>query len=221
MSEDRTREDVLREVSKEADKTMSVDMHDDKTRNFRRLGLSRMKREWDPDEALEMTGVHDRVDDFMLKLFGEAYLLINEIYEVVREPVVDRSTGEIKLDRHGFQVWQRTDSGAFVEDYSRLTTRDMQNYLFKITTRLFDWKQKQAELWGEAMMAKAVWEEQYSLAYDGSKGRTVEDKTQAGRLGSREDRYFGILQAMVSRKADNLVGSLELLAQRMKDSLSF
>lgn len=217
MSDTRTREEVIKDESREADKTMAVEMHDDKTRHFRRLGLSRMKREWDQDEALEMIGIHKIVDDFMMKNFGDAFLIINDIYEVVRKPAYNQETGEVLKDRYGFALWQRTPSGTFIEDYSRLTHRQMQDYLFQITTSLFAWKQKQAELWGEAMLAKAVWEESFSLAYDDSKGKTVEDRTQKARLGSREDRYFGILQAMISRKADNLVDSLELLSQRLKD----
>lgn len=216
MSDERTREQVLKDEAAEADKTMSVEMHDDKTRNFRRLGLSRMKREWSPDESVEMDGIHQKVDDLMLKMFGEAYLVINEIYEVVRFQLADED-GVLLVDRHGFPLWERTPSGAFVEDYSRLTSRQMQNYLFKITTRLFDWKQKQAELWGEAMLAKALWEESFSVSYDNSSGKAVEDRTQKGRLGSREERYFGIFLAMVSKKADYLVNSLELLSQRLKD----
>lgn len=217
MADERTREEVIKDESKEADNLMTVQMHDDKTRQFRRVGLSRMKREWNADEAIELTGIHNYVDDLMLKYFGDAYLIINEIYEIVRKPVANQETGEILKDRHGFPLWERTESGAYVEDYSRMTTRDMHDYLFKITTRLFEWKQRQADLWGEAMLAKAVWEESFSIAYDESKNRTVEDKTQKARLGSREDRYFGILQAMVSRKADSLVSSLELLSQRLKD----
>lgn len=220
MSDIKTREEVLREESRESDKTMVVDPAPDRVHRFQRLGLSRMKREWDADEAIEMTGIYRLVEDQMLKLFGDAYLILNDIYDVVREPVVDEETGVIETDRFNFPVWKRTVSGAYVEDYRKLTSRDMNDFLFKITTRLFEWKQKQADLWGEAMFAKALWEEQFSLSYDeaNTKGRnTVEDRTQRAKLGSREERYFGIFQALISRKADNLVSSLELLSQRLKD----
>lgn len=220
--EERTQDRVLREVSQEADRLPEVDHHEDRTQEFTHLGLSRMRYEWRQEDAEEMVGIHSVIDRLMLENFGAAYQIMNELYEIVREPQV-LDGGEIATDIHGFTIWARTESGSYIEDYSNLGSREVKDFLFKITTQLFNWEQAAAAIHGDAMFAKAMWERRFSLGYMDSRvngSRTVEDRTQAARVASFDDRLFGLFQANLSRRADALVRSMTLLSQRMKDVLS-
>lgn len=225
MSEDddRTEEQVIRDASAEADQSMEVDPHDDRTFEFARTGLSRMRTTWAPEDADAMAGIHAVVEREVLVHFAGAFQIMNEIYDIVREPSVDTTTGEIEKDQYGFTVWLRTETGAYLEDYSKLGHKEVEHFLFRITTRLFEWEQMAAQLWGDAMFAKALWEQSLAEGYQDARtngARTVEDRTQAGRVASREERLFGIFRALISRRADAVVRSTTLLSQRLKDILS-
>lgn len=221
--DDRTEEQVIRDESAESDRGMEVDPHDDRTFEFARTGLSRMRTTWSDEDADAMAGIHAVVEREILVHFAGAFQIMNEIYDIVREPSVNTTTGEIEKDQHGFTVWLRTQTGAYIEDYTQLSHKDVEHFLFRITTRLFDWEQQAAQLWGDAMFAKALWEQALSEGYQDSRAngaRTVEDRTQAGRVASREERLFGIFRALISRRADAVVRSTTLLSQRFKDVLA-
>lgn len=215
-------QDAVAAASAEADHPTEVDTAPDRTREFKTPGFSRMRTDWSGPDAAQVAALKGIVEGRILQLFPDAFVIMNEVYNLVREHEVDEQTGEIKTDRHGFPIWKRHPSGAFVEDFTVLTLGQKEDLLFRITTRLFDWQQTRADLWGEAMFAKAQWEEAMAIGFDEPPGRlTVDDRTHKGRLHSREERYFGIFLSLISRRADAVVNSMELLGQRLKDSLSF
>ena len=69
------------------------------------------------------------------------------------------------------------------------------------------------------MFAKGAWEEAFADAYVAGNGRlTIDDRTQRGHQASIERRYFGIFQAMLSRRADAIIRSMERLEELMMRS---
>jgi hypothetical protein len=214
-------EAAIERESEEADKPAEVDPHVDRTKEMRTPGFSRMRTEWDGPDAHLVGVIRQMADDRVFTDYVDAYEIINDIYEVVRQQVADEN-GEIIKDSHGYPVWERTESGRYIEDYSRLGRKEREEFLFQIVTRLFDWEQRAADAWAEAMFSKAQWEERFAIAFsDKALGgrQTDESMTQRGRLGSREERYFAIFESYYSRKCEALVKSMERLSQRLKDSL--
>jgi hypothetical protein len=209
--------EMVREIARTDDAPTAVDLHLDRTREHT-PHFTRMRTEWSGEEGAHVRGLKAIVDGRIMVLFSGAYVLMNDLYTVVREPMVDEDTGLIHTDQFGFPVWVKTESGAYREDYSNLGIRQREEFLFRITTGIFGWKQTAADLWGEAMFAKAQWEEAFSTGFVEPTGRlTVDDRTQRGRMHSLEERYFSIFQSLLSRKADGIISSLELLGQRIKD----
>lgn len=215
-------EAALADVVADLDTPAEVDLHEDRTRELRTPGFSRMRTDWLGQDAVTVAQVTGIVDNRILANFSDAYAVMHELYEVVREPYVDEQTGEIVKDAHGFTIWKRNASGAFIEDYSRLTHKVRENLLFQITTRIFEWEQKAADAWGEAMFAKAQFEERFALTFQQAPGArpTVDDRTQHARASAREERYFAIFQSLYSRKAEAIVRSMTLLSQRLKDTIT-
>lgn len=203
--------------NEEAEIPAEVDPHDDRTKEFRTLGQARMRFEWGNEDQVVMHEILQTVEDRLAVNFTDAYQILNDLYEIVREPEVDES-GEILTDRYGWTLWAKTESGRYIEDYSRLGIKERDNAVMQITTRLFDWEQRAADAWAEAMFAKAEWEQRYSYAFqDDSHGgrRTDEAMTQRARIGSRQERYFALYLSSYSRKADSLVRSLERISLRL------
>jgi hypothetical protein len=200
-----------------------VDLHDDRTREMRTPGFSRMRVDWNGPDATVIAAVIKMADDRVAVKYTDAYQIMNDLYMIVRLPMADQQTGEIITNRHGWPEWERTESGRYVEDYSRLGIKEKDDFLMQITTRLFDWEQMAAENWAEAMFAKAQWEERFSTAFtnpaEGTR-RTDEGLTQHARYDSREERYFAIFESLVSRKSDALVKSMERIALRLSQTIN-
>lgn len=218
---ERAAETAIREASAEAEIPSEVDPSPDRTREIRFTSFTRMRTDWSGEDGAQVALLRNIIDGRLLHLFPGCYQLMNELYDIVREPVCD-AQGVVQTDAHGFAIWARSETGAYIEDYSQLTGRQREDFLFRITTNIFEWKQLAADLWGEAMFAKVEWEEVMANGFlESSVGKnTDEARTQRGRLASTDHRYFAIFQSLLSRKADAMVNSLELLGQRLKDVLT-
>lgn len=211
---------AVEEAAKDADETLVAEVDPERTKETKTPGFSRMRVDWNPHDVPVLASLRTIADGIIIKQFADAYEIMESVYDLAREAEVDEETGEIKVDRFGYKVWKRKPTGAYYEDFTKLTEAEIIDLLFRISTRLFDWKQRAAELWGDAMFAKAQWEEAMALGFDEPKGNlTVDARTQKGRLYSREERYFAIFQSLVSRRADAVVDSMELLNLRLSQRI--
>lgn len=212
-------EEIIHEESAQAEQPIAVELPEERARTFRTPGFARMRITWAPQDRAIISQALAAVEGRILNSFGDAYQVMHELFEIVRTPETNPD-GSVKRDQWGFTVWARTPSGGWEEDFTRLTTKQRENFLFQITTRIFDWEQRAADVWGEAMFAKAAWEERFSIGFDAPMSGTVDDRRAAGNLDAREERYFAIFASLYSRRADAIVRSMNLLGQRLKDSLT-
>lgn len=191
----------------------------ERERGLRHPGFSRMRTEWGGEDRAMMQRISATIEGAVMSHFEDAYLLMNEIYEIVRDPEVVEATGEPRTDQFGFTVFKRSPTGAYYEDWARLGHVQREHLIYKLTTQLFEWSQRAANLWTEAMFAKAIWVEEFASGFDSVPGKaTVDHRTARGNMDSAEARYFAIFTSALSRKADAMVRSLELLNQRLKDT---
>ena len=185
------------------------------TRAFRR-----MRTDWNSPDRAFLDQIQAEVDSKIIDDFGQAFRIQFDIYSIVCDPVIDEKTGEVKLDKHGLPLWQTTPEGHQIEHWERITKAEADKLQYAIITKMFDWQQKRADIWGEAMFAKARWEEAYATAFDTAnvKGKdTVEARNAVANRSAADHRYFAVLRSVYSKKADAIVYSLELLSQRLKD----
>ena len=182
--------------------------------------FTRMRFNWSsPEEMQTIRNANTAVELQIVREFHDAYSIMAEIQEIVRthvlgpegEPVFEGTTPQ----------WVRTPTGRIIEDYTKLTRKQQESFLGQITTRLFAWEQSAEKMWMEAMMAKAAFEERFSISYDLLRGTpartTVDDRNQHASMEASDERYYAIYMTSVSRRAQALVRSMERLGQRMKD----
>lgn len=215
-----TAAEVAAEEVEKLDETIEPELPQEREKIFRTPGFARMRVDWSTDDRLVIARAQNAVDKRITDNFMDAYQVMHEIYDLVRTPEVDPETGEILTDQFGFKKWHRTPSGSFEEDWTRLTLKEKENFMFTITTRIFEWESRAADAWGEAMFAKAAWEERFSIAFDAPVSGTVDDRKAVGNIDAREEKYLAIFLTLYSRKADAIVRTLSLLGQRLKDSMS-
>lgn len=192
---------------------------EERGRSFRTPGFSRMRTDWNRDDRMVIRRAQESVEGRILANFEDAYQVMYEVYDLVRTPQVNEETGEILKDKWGFTLWKKNVSGSYEEDWTRLTNKERTNLLFTLTTRLFEWEQRAADAWGEAMFAKAQFEERFAIGFDEPMAGTVDDRRAHANIEAREERYFAIFLTLYSRKADALVRTMGLLGQRLKDSM--
>lgn len=182
--------------------------------------FARMRFDWGSrEERLVIETGKAAVESRIMREFADAFNVLNEVYSIIRKQAVDAS-GDPVVDSLGQPVWERNSDGSFTEDFTALSHRQMRHFIGVITTRLFYWEQIAADLWAEAMFAKARFEERFAIAFDSPMSGTVDDRRSAGNRDAAEERYFAIHMTHLSRRADAIVRSADRLSQRLKDLIS-
>jgi hypothetical protein len=155
-----------------------------------------------------------------------AFAVVERIHRYVRTPVVDMATGAVQSYPDGTPMWETDSTGMPTEDWSQLGDRERESLLFTIATWLFDWELKAVDEWAQAMYAKVQWEEKFARGFIALPGMqvsgrpTIDDRTQWGHQFSAEERYFAVFRAVLSRKADALVRSMNRLSRLLEGTSS-
>jgi hypothetical protein len=205
---------VLREAgasldNEQPEEGLEASVAGDRMTRFGKQGFARMRRTWNVEDGYVIDVIMADANKIIRDTFPVAFALMNKIYETVRFCKCDEETGLVLVGPDGGPQWETGPDGEPLEDWTRITDKDRNNWLDFITMHLFEWEQIAQQLWGKSMFARGKWEESFSLAYQsGLSGSTVEDKTQYGQSTAMESRYFGIFQTMVSRQAEALVRSM-------------
>lgn len=203
---------VLSESETPDDRTQELPLHadppPDRTRQFRHTNFSRMRTEWGADDKVQIEDIHHLARQVLEARFAVAYDVLDRLWLCVRSPRIGPG-GELVPGANGRPQWETHPNGSPVEDWSQLTDRQREDFIFEITTHLFEWEQESSILWTEAMYAKVRWEQAFASGYTAPTGRyTIDDRTQMGHMGSANERYFGIFEAALSRRAEALVRSM-------------
>jgi len=214
-------EEETAEVSAAADTQIAIDLPGDDARDRHHTpGFSRIRTEWGGEDGSVLARVQGSIDERILRNFALAYEIMDALFSIVRTPEVGPDGVLPRIDQHGQIIWKRSPVGVgYEEDFSRLTSAQREHFLFQITSHLFNWEQAAAEAWTEAMFAKAIWEESFSVGFESVVGGrpTVDDRRAAGTRSSMDDRFFAIFVSAYSRRADAIVRSMERIGMRLKD----
>jgi hypothetical protein len=187
------------------------DLPPDRTRRFTHTNFQRMRTDWPGEDKTKIAELTRLADNVLAARFSDAWWLLERLYRTVREPMTT-ADGEVVRDLALHIKWKRNEHGFYIEDWSRLGDDQRSDFLDELTIHMFEWTQQAAQMWGSAMFAKGIWEEAFAYGYTTPRGKlTIDDRTQAGHLQSIEERYFAIFQALLSKRADALVRSLERL----------
>lgn len=210
-------------ASEEMTQEVEVQLPEERARHWRTPGFSRMRYTWaTTEDAVVINRAQSEVDRMIQAAFSDAFIIVSRLFDIVREPQVGPD-GQPVMDADGLPVWKVLLDGGYLDDYSKLTRKQREDFMFQITTNLFLWEQRAATIWGEAMFSKAQFEERFAVAYDEpgeTRGRdTVEGRTARANAAAAEDRYYAIYLSILSRRADAIVRSLDRLGMRIKDAM--
>lgn len=183
--------------------------------------FSRMRTDWNSADWKIVDSMHKAVDQMVQEHYGDLLEIILDLYDTVREVEVGPG-GVVKYDDDGLPSYKRTPSGGYAEDWARLTRREMESALFRISVNLFRWEQHAERLRAEALIGKAQFEEAFSRGYEEIQDdkATIDARTARGRIRSAEYRYRAVYLSYLSRRSDAAVRSIERLGQRLKDVLT-
>ena len=160
-------EEEAKESAQELDKP--IDQTKDAKEILKNLnltrGFQRMRLDLQGSEKDVLASMMVNMEKLIHEEFAEEFAIMNDLHWEVREPVVD-DQGEIQYDQWGFPEYQRNPDGSYVEDWGRLTQKQIKHFIFRIINSTFAGEQKSANAWGRALLAKSRYEEAFAVAFD-------------------------------------------------------
>lgn len=215
-------EEEAKDSAQELDKTV------DQTRDAREIlkhlnltrGFQRMKLDLQGSEKDVLNSMMVQMEKLIREEFAEEFAIMNDLHWEVREPVVDEN-GEVQYDQWGYPEYQKAPDGSYIEDWGRLTQKQIKHFIFRIINSTFAGEQKSANAWGRALLAKTRYEEAFAVAFDThpDKKATVDARDAHAESNAIDYKYYAVLQTWYSRKAEGIIKRMDALHQRMKDSL--
>lgn len=206
-----------------AEEPMTSDPHPDRTQEVTRAGFSRMRSGWAGDDArmvMELEALSDRI---VRSRLAAAFAIIERIQRHVRVPATDRN-GEVLTYDDGTPQWEKDEWGIPVEQWELLPDTDRLRLIGLIHSHMLEFELVKANIWAEAMYAKAEWEEIFSRGYTAlpdhvvSGKPTIEDRTHYSQKNAAQERYFALYQSALSRKADAVVRTLTGMQRFMENT---
>jgi hypothetical protein len=215
-----TTEQIVREASAEADKPVVVETDAERRERFRTTGFHRMSLDWKPDDKIMMDRIHQVVEARLFSEYADLFALWYDL--LARTGMLETDAdGNPVPDARGLPALKRSSAVEFAQHADRLSTKERERFLLQINTSMLDWEMRKSTSWAEAMMAKAVWEEQMALGVDEGPSQrsrpTIPEREANGKIESSEARYFAIFQSYYSRSADGIVAAMRGIEQRLKD----
>lgn len=181
--------------------------------------FQKVRTDWQGKDRDTMRSIKDDVSQFIFDQFQDAFEIEYQIWNIVREKVVDKTTGEVLKAPDGLDLWATRPDGSYIEDWSKIGTKEREALLYQIITRLFTWEQTAAEIRGEALFAKAIWEEAFAYSFDKAPGekKTVEARNAVATRVTFDHRFLAVYKAVANDKAQAIVRSMDRICQRLKD----
>lgn len=215
-------EDAAKDSAAELDKP--IDQTKDakevlKTLNLTR-GFQRMRMDLQGTEKDVLNSMMANMEKLIHEEFAEEFAIMNDIHWEVRTPV-NGIDDNMAYDQWGFPIYEKNPDGSYVEDWGRLTQKQIKHFIFRIINCTFSGEQKSADAWGRALLAKTRYEEVFALSFDSHPNAKATNEVRENHAESKaiDYKYYAVLQTWYSRKAEGIIKRMDALHQRMKDSL--
>lgn len=110
----------------------------------------------------------------------------------------------------------KNDEGAYVEDWSRVTMSQMQQFIQAGSAEAFFASQQSIDAYAEAVLAKFAYDDDYDAAYIAQGSGTVAERTSRAKAATVDKRWAALFRSVVSKKAKDAVERLDAHVRRVE-----
>ena len=180
------------EVMQEAPEEMNVDI--------------RLKVEWSEDEKSDLDFIQQSIEQRIRQDYAQAFAIEEQVLAKVRTP----------LPPGQGPGWARNTDGSYVEDWSRITPKEMEGFVQAASSEAFFASQRVIDSYAEAVFAKFNYDDAYDEAYSGILTGTVGDKTAKAKRKTQKERWMALYRTLYYKRAKEVVDRLDAHVRRVE-----
>lgn len=163
----------------------------------------RIAIEMDVDDKADLDYIIGEIDKAILLEYSKAFELENSILAKVR----------VKLPNGD---WMVGPDGSYVEDWERLTVKDLENFIQAGSSWTFFLNQAAINSYAEAVFAKYTYDDAYDEAYVRQVTGTVGDKTARAKRRTQRERWIALYKTLYHKRAKEVVDRLDQHVRRIE-----
>lgn len=163
----------------------------------------RVAIEMDADDKADLDYILSEIDKAILLEYAKAFEIENQLLAKVR----------VKLPNGD---WMTKPDGSFVEDWERLTTKDLEHFIQAGSSWTFFLNQQAINSYAEAVFAKYTYDDAYDEAYVRQMTGTVGDKTARAKRRTQKERWIALYKTLYHKKAKEVVDRLDQHVRRIE-----
>lgn len=180
------------EVMQEAPEEMNVDI--------------RLKVEWSEDEKADIDFIQQSIEERIRLDYAQAFAIEEQVLAKVRTP----------LPPGQGPGWARSMDGSYIEDWSRITPKEMESFVQAASSEAFFASQRVIDSYAEAVFAKFNYDDAYDEAYSGILTGTVSDKTAKAKRRTQKERWTALYRTLYYKRAKEVVDRLDAHVRRVE-----
>lgn len=166
----------------------------------------RISVEWDEDDREAIDFIKRKIDEGIRREYAQVFAEEEHLLAKVRVPNPPGST----------PGWQMNADGSYLEDWGRVTIKDMEMFIQAASSEVFFSSQKVINDYAEAVFAKFTYDDAYDAAYSSQLSGTIGDKTARAKRRTQDERWRALFKTLWYKRAQEVVGKLEAHVRRVE-----
>lgn len=166
----------------------------------------RLSIEWEEEDRDAIDFIKKKIDEGIRREYAQVFAEEEHILQKVRIP---NPPGSVP-------GWQRNPDGSYMEDWSRLTVKDMEEFIQAGSSEVFFSAQKSVNNYAEAVFAKFTYDDAYDQAYSSQLSGTIGDKTARAKRRTQKERWLALFKSLYYKRSQEVVSNLESHVRRVE-----
>lgn len=181
--------------------------------------FSKLEFKWKKEDQLFLDRVRVAASVVTSREYEALQGALDVLYEGIRVPRLSANNNVVR-DENGRVVWERTEDGQIVEDWSRMDGADLEVAIFNLQRSRVELSARVNELLQEAIFSKHILNDEYYEGYRSLVEGTQGDRAAQANRVTREDKYFAFYKYCLWSSADTLlkeIAGLQRVMEKVRD----
>lgn len=166
----------------------------------------RIAIEMDQDDKDDLDYIMANIEEQIRKEYAQAFALEMQLVSRVRSVAPPSMGGG----------WVMNPDGSYVEDWSKVSLQDMEDFINAASAEAFFASQKVINSYAEAVFAKYSYDDEYDEVYAGILTGTISDKTAKTKRKTQKSRWIALYKTLYYKKAKEVVDKLDAHVRRVE-----
>lgn len=165
-----------------------------------------IKIDMDESDKEQMDFIIKSIEETLRNQFPQVFAIENQLLAKVRTP----------LPAYDGPGWVMNKDGSYMEDWSRISLQDMEQFIQAATAEVFFSSQRVIDSYAEAVITKYTYDDAYDAVYSSTLTGTVGDKTAKAKRKTQDERWVALYKTLYYKKANELINRLETHVRRVE-----